>query len=137
MREKTRKLFQTICDVADIILAVIVAAGIAIALIGIFPSVGELWLNRAETAAFMEFLDAVLSVVIGVEFLKMLCKPDTENIIETLVFLIARHMIVQTTTAVQDMISVLSICALFLVRHYLTTRGKGVRRDDGEEEKQP
>ena len=30
----------------------------------------------------LEFLDAVLGVVIGVEFLKMLCKPNTANIIE-------------------------------------------------------
>lgn len=45
----------------------------------------------------LEFLDAVLGVVIGVEFLKMLCKPNTANIIEALIFVIARHMIVQTT----------------------------------------
>ena len=60
----------------------------------------------------LEFLDAVLGVVIGVEFLKMLCKPNTANIIEALIFVIARQMIVQTTTAGEDLVSVISICTV-------------------------
>ena len=85
----------------------------------IFPQIGELWRHREETVAFLEFLDAVLGVVIGVEFLKMLCKPNTANIIEALIFVIARHMIVQTTTAGEDLVSVISICMLFLFRRFM------------------
>ena len=57
--------------------------------------------------------------MVGAEFLKMLCKPRTENIIEALIFLIARHMIVQTTSATENLISVVSICMLFLFRRFM------------------
>lgn len=68
---------------------------------------------------FMEYLDAVFNVVIGIEFLKMLCKPSSANIIEVLIFLIARHMIVQTTTPLEDLLSVVSIGILFFFRRFM------------------
>ena len=114
MWDKVRKRIVDACDVMDMVMAAVVVIGIVIAAIGIFPQIGELWRHREETVAFLEFLDAVLGVVIGVEFLKMLCKPNTANIIEALIFVIARHMIVQTTTAGEDLVSVISICMLFL-----------------------
>lgn len=112
MWDKVRKRIVDACDVMDMVMAAVVVIGIVIAVIGIFPQIGELWRHREEMVAFLEFLDAVLGVVIGVEFLKMLCKPNTANIIEALIFVIARHMIVQTTTAGEDLVSVISICML-------------------------
>ena len=119
MWDKVRKRIVDACDVMDMVMAAVVVIGIVIAGIGIFPQIGELWRHREETVALLEFLDAVLGVVIGVEFLKMLCKPNTANIIEALIFVIARHMIVQTTTAGEDLVSVISICMLFLFRRFM------------------
>ena len=100
MWDKVRKRIVDACDVMDMVMAAVVVIGIVIAAIGIFPQIGELWRHREETVALLEFLDAVLGVVIGVEFLKMLCKPNTANIIEALV-------------------SVISICMLFLFRRFM------------------
>ena len=72
-----------------------------------------------ETGAFLHFLDAVFNVVIGLEFIKMLCKPSSANIIEVLIFLISRHMILQTTTAMEDLLAVISIGILFLFRRFM------------------
>ena len=119
MWDKVRKKIFDICDLMDMALAAVVVVGIFIATVGIFPQMTELWHHRTETEAFLEFLDAVLSIVVGAEFLKMLCKPRTENIIEALIFLIARHMIVQTTSATENLISVVSICMLFLFRRFM------------------
>ena len=119
MWDKVRKTLFHACDLMDMIMAVVVVIGIGIAAIGVFPGIAELWQHKEDTEAFLEFLDAVLGVVVGVDFLKMLCKPNTENIIEALIFVIARHMIVQTTTAGEDMIAVISICILFLFRRFM------------------
>ena len=70
MWDKVRKRIVDACDVMDMVMAAVVVIGIVIAVIGIFPQIGELWRHREETVAFLEFLDAVLGVVIGVEFLK-------------------------------------------------------------------
>ena len=116
MWDKVRKKIFDACDLMDMALAAVVVVGIFIATVGIFPQMTELWHNRTETEAFLEFLDAVLSIVVGVE---LICKPRTENIIEALIFLIARHMIVQTTSATENLISVISICMLFLFRRFM------------------
>ena len=100
-------------------MAIAVAAGVIIAACSIFPGVIEFWNHREEAGAFMEFLDMVFNVVIGIEFMKMLCKPNTANIIEALIFLMARHMIIQTTTAFEDLLAVISICMLFLFRRLM------------------
>ena len=58
--------------------------------------------------------------MIGVVFLKMLCRPTADNVLETIIFLVARHMIVVTTTTpLDDLISTISIVLLCFVRRYL------------------
>ena len=47
--------------------------------------------NEAEIRTFLE---RSLDIVIGIEFIKMLCRPSADNVIEVLIFLTARHMIV-------------------------------------------
>ena len=70
-------------------------------------------------SSVLEYLDAIFNVVIGIEFMKMLCRPSSSNIIEVLTFLIARHMIVQETTPLEDLLSVLSIGILFFFRRFM------------------
>lgn len=117
--DRIRKVLYESCDILELVMALVVGAGIIIATIGVVPDLAHLWTNRHDMTAFLEFLDTVLGVVIGIEFLKMLCKPNTANIIEALIFLIARHMIVVTTTATEDMISVISISILFVFRRFM------------------
>lgn len=119
MLDKVRKLLYEASEVMEIFMAVVVVAGIVVATVTLWPELSEYWANRMEPGAFLEFLDAVFNVVIGIEFIKMLCKPSSANIIEVLIFLISRHMIIQTTTAAQDLLSVLSIGILFLFRRFM------------------
>ena len=55
-------------------------------------------------------------VMVGIEFIKMLCKPSAENVIEVLVFLIARHMIIGSNSALDILLSVVSVALLYGVR---------------------
>lgn len=117
--DKLRKALYEVCDVMEVFMAVAVVVGIVIATIALYPGLMEFWEHREEAGAFLEFLDLVFGVVIGIEFMKMLCRPNTANIIEALIFLIARHMIIQTTTAEQDLLSVISIGILFVFRRFM------------------
>lgn len=119
MREKVRKIFFEACEAMELIMAFAVMAGIAVAAIALFLELVHYWENSMETGAFLGYIDAVFNVVIGIEFVKMLCKPSSANIIEVLIFLIARHMIIQTTTAGADLLSVISIGILFLFRRFM------------------
>lgn len=119
MWDKARKILYRGGEILELLMAVAVVAGILVAMITLVPELARYWEHRAMTGAFMEYLDAVFNVVIGIEFLKMLCKPSSANIIEVLIFLIARHMIVQTTTPLEDLLSVVSIGILFFFRRFM------------------
>lgn len=115
-----KKWVAEVCHVLELIAAVFVFIAVVIALISLIPHVGELWENRSTAGAMLEFLEQVFLVVIGVEFLKMLCRPTADNVLETIIFLVARHMIVVTTTTpLDDLMSTISIVLLCFVRRYL------------------
>lgn len=119
MWDKIRKLLYNICEWMEIVMAGAVLIGLAIATLTLWPELVYLWEHRMETGVFLEYLDEVFGVVIGIEFMKMLCRPNSANIIEALIFLIARHMIVQTTTPAEDLLAVISIGILFFFRRYM------------------
>ena len=60
----------------------------------------------------------------------MLCKPNAANVIEVLVFLISRHMIIQETTAIEDLLSVISISLLFTFQRFLKKNEKAEEKPE-------
>lgn len=119
MWDKVRKKLSDACDILELCMAVAVISGIVIAVITLWPELINYWNHRMDEGAFMHYLDAVFNVVIGIEFMKMLCKPTSANIIEALIFLIARHMIVTSTTPLEDLTSIISISILFVFRRFM------------------
>ena len=116
--DKLRKRLYQVSEGLELIIALVAVVGVVIAAVNLFPELLVYWQNRTNGEAFI-FLDAVFDVVIGVEFIKMLCKPSSQNIMEVLIFLIARHMIVQKTSALEDLLSVVSIGILFFFRRFM------------------
>lgn len=114
-----KKYVQMICEGLELIAAVLVLIGILLSVCSLvkdFEIFGEL-LNDMST--FRHYLEQVFSLVIGIEFLQMLCRPNSDNVIEVLIFLVARHMIVGDTTPYQDFVSVISVALLCVLRRYL------------------
>ena len=80
--EKIKKWTTDICHVLELIVAIFVLIGVVMALISLVPTVGDFWQNRYETDSLMHFLERASAIVIGVEFMKMLCRPNADNILE-------------------------------------------------------
>lgn len=118
MKNKIGTIIYKICEWLELLMAAAVLIGLAIAASALLPEFKELLDHKTEPGAFWNYLDAVFSVVVGIEFMKMLCIPSPRNIIETLIFLIARHMIIKTTTSTDDLLSVISIGILFFFWRY-------------------
>ena len=124
MREKTRDLIQKCCDVLELVLAVAVGVGLIVSLVRYIPSAIALLTGKGGTAAFLQFLEEIFGIVVGIEFIKMLCKPSAENVIEVLVFLIARHMIIGSNSALDILLSVVAVILLYLLRVVLRRGNK-------------
>lgn len=122
MQEKTRKAIQKACDIIELVIALAVGLGLLISVILYIPLGIKLLTSSSDTAPFLLFLEDMFNFIVGVEFIKMLCKPSAENVIEVLVFLVARHMILGTNSAVDILLSVLAVALLYgtrlLLRHF-------------------
>ncbi len=93
---------------------------------------------------FTYFLEICMNIVIGVEFLKMLCRHNIDVVVEVLLFTLARHMIVGQHQMIEGLLCVIAIAILFLVRRFLSVPNtkwkenganaisKLFRRKDGE-----
>ena len=135
MRCKILKTIQQVCDILELLVAVLVAAGLICSLILYLPVGLELLLKSGNTAEFLIFLEDMFSLVVGIEFIKMLCRPSADNVIEVLIFLTARHMIVGGSSSLDIFLSVLSVALLYGVRYGLRLMKR--RTGKGGEETPP
>ena len=110
---------EHLMDIFEIGIAVIVAFGF---LASVYPLLRELPLLGSMsngTMAYRHFLESALDLVIGIEFIKMLIKHTPGSVVEVLLFAIARHAILAGGTALENLLTILSIAVIFAVRKFI------------------
>ncbi|MGN1181229.1 MAG: hypothetical protein ACI4SD_08435 [Suilimivivens sp.] len=125
--EKIKKLKKFILagsEMLELIVAVLTLIGILLSILSLVKDVGIFRQILTDTSVFKQYLEQIFTLVIGIEFLVMLCRPNSENVIEVLIFLVARHMIVGDTTPYEDFVSVISVVILCIARRYLRIAGE-------------
>ncbi|SEI51373.1 hypothetical protein SAMN02910453_0620 [Lachnospiraceae bacterium A10] len=114
--ERTEKLFKTIATKTsfylEVFMAVFVLLGALVCIYFMVPELLELIKSGGDAESFMSYLEQIFTIVIGIEFLKMLCRPTSENVLETIIFLIARNMVINHGTPVENLISAITIIGL-------------------------
>ena len=73
----------------------------------------------ADPERFSEFLGLASTLVIGVEFVNMLSNHSMGAVIEIMLLAIARQMIVEHSSPLENLVAVLSIGVLYLIRKYM------------------
>lgn len=122
MREKIQKITNTLCEVLEFLIAGIVIVSLIISAFSYLPVIKDLFLRTGNSEEFLIFLEQIFNYVVGIEFIKLLCKPNTENTFEVLIFLVSRHMIIGNTSAFDMFLSVSSIAILCVIRRLLNTK---------------
>lgn len=122
--KKLKKFILTGSEVLEFIVAVLTLVGIVLSVFSLVRDAGIFKQLLTDTSVFKQYLEQIFLLVIGIEFLVMLCRPNSENVIEILIFLVARHMIVGDTTPYEDFVSVVSVVILCIVRRYLRISGE-------------
>lgn len=127
MLKRAAHLLYKISEWMEFVMAVFVAVSIVISFATMIPEISTLWLSTEGSVSLIHFLEEILNIVIAIEFLKMLCKPTSDTIIEVLIFLEARHMIIGETSPMEDLLLVTSIAILFMIQLAVKHAG-GLRR---------
>ncbi len=118
-RERVQSILHEIAFYLELIAALLVVILILFQIVGLgidmFSDVGKL----TDSDQFTHFLELALNIVVGIEFLKMLCRHNMDAVIEVLLFTLARHLIVNQRSMVEGLLCIVAIAILFVVRKYL------------------
>ena len=105
MGAKIRKMIDHASELLELVVNVIIIIAVVVAILSLWKPFLAFVQNRESAHAFLDFLGYVLNVLIGIEFFKMLCKPDVDTILEVVMFVIVRHMVVLDTSAVENLLT--------------------------------
>ena len=110
---------EHLMDLFEVALAFIVAFGFILSVIPLLKQIPHLASYTTGTEEFHEFLENTLTLVIGIEFIKMLIKHTPGSVIEVLLFAIARHAILTGGTALENLLTILAIAVIFAIRKFI------------------
>ena len=68
------------------------------------------------------FLQNILTIVVGLEFVRMLINLTPANTLEVLIVAIARQVIVDHSSPINNIVCVLCISGLFAIRRFLVSK---------------
>ena len=121
IRKHFNGIIYNISRYVEIALSIIILVVIALAGVRLVMEIAGTSVSSMDTEFFTSFLSQALSLVVGVEFVKMLCQHSAQTVVEVLMFATARQMVVEHLGSVETLIGVLSIAVLFAIRKYLMT----------------
>lgn len=120
MIKKTEKVLHYIVEIIEIIIAIITLCAMVYLL---FTEVAKIFdhnfVVNSHLADSKHFLESILGIVIGLEFVSMLVDFTPANILEVLVLAISRHVIINHTDPVSTIVCVVCIAGLFAIRRFL------------------
>ena len=103
---------------------VIAALTIVVLLISLGLEVRNMFIVDGYFTDIHSFLHNVLTIVVGLEFVRMLIDTTPASILEVLTVAITRHVILTHDDPWSNLISVACIAGLFAIRRYLVRRNE-------------
>ena len=131
MRKKLQDKMFEISYLIELFISFLVGVAVVILAMWIVIDMFNLSFVKDGIDSLVVILDKAITLAIGAELIKMLCKHTPETIIEVLAFALARQLIVGHTAPWENLITVTAIAILFAVRRFLLNRHDMVETPDG------
>lgn len=123
LKIKIPNFIYRIAQLLEIFVSILVIVAILFSFATIFHQLGLMAADPSNANGLQAFLSTAFTVVIGIEFLKMLSRHNLGSVVEVLLFAISRQMIIEHTSPVENLLMVAAIAALFLIRKFLFIPG--------------
>ncbi len=128
MNKKISKVFYVAVHVLEYIIAGLTLA-VLVGLIGY--EVYKMFAVDGYFGSADTYLQNILTIVVGLEFVRMLINLTPANTLEVLIVAIARQVIVSHGSPLSNIACVLCIGGLFAIRRYLVSK-KDLKRELSE-----
>lgn len=101
----------------EIVIAVVVLLMIGVAMVSLLiETIPDISIADFDLE---QFLSSALTLVVGIEFVKMLFLHTPESVIEVLLYAVARQVILSHDSAMENLIGVLAVGIIFVIRYFL------------------
>ncbi len=131
MRKKLQDKMFEISYIIELFISLIVGVAVIILAARMVMDMFATSIYSQGIESLVAILDNAITLAIGAELIKMLCKHTPETIIEVLAFALARQLIVGHVASWESLVTVLAIAVLFAVRRFLLKRHDMVETPDG------
>lgn len=116
MREKMEIVFRKILHVLEFIIA-LMTLFVIVGMLGL--EVYKMFTVPEYFATLDNYLHNILTIVVGLEFVRMLIDLTPANTLEVLIVAIARHVILSHDDPLSNVACVICIAGLFATRRFL------------------
>ena len=131
MRKKLQdKMFEA-SYLFELFISIIVGIAILVLAVRLIADTFNVSVYSKGVDALVGVFDDAITLAIGAELIKMLCKHTPETIIEVLAFALARQLIVGHVAPWENLVTVFAIAVLFGIRRFLLKRHDMVETPDG------
>lgn len=131
MRKKLQdKMFEA-SYLFELLISLIVGVAILVFAVLMVIDMADISIYKNGVDSLVGVLDDAITLAIGAELIKMLCKHTPETVIEVLAFALARQLIVGHAEPWQNLITVVAIAVLFSIRRFLLKSHDMVETPDG------
>ncbi len=131
MRKKLQDKMFELSYLFELFISVIVGIAVLMLSIRLLVETLNVSVYFGGASSLLKILDDAIILAIGAELIKMLCKHTPETLIEVLAFALAHQLIVGHAAPWENLITVLSIAALFAIRRFLLKQHDMVETPDG------
>jgi len=121
MHKKTETLIHKVLHALEFIIALLTLI-VLVVMVGL--EVYRMFTQAGYFDSVNTFLHNVLTIVVGLEFVRMLVDMTPANTLEVLIVAISRHVILTHDDPWTIVACVLSIAALFATRHFLIPKAE-------------
>lgn len=136
MRKKLQDKMFEMSYIFELIISLIVGIGILIFAVQMVIDMTDISIYENGVGGLVVILDNAITLAIGAELIKMLCKHTPETIIEVLAFALAKQLIIGHSDPLKNLVTVLAIAVLFAIRRFLLISRDMVETPDGLVEKE-
>ena len=119
MHQKVEKVFRKIFHVLEFIIAVLTLL-VLVGMLGL--EIYRMFTVAEYFSSLDTYLHNILSLVVGLEFVRMLIDMTPANTIEVLIVAISRQVILSHDNPISNVACVLCIAGLFATRRFLISR---------------
>ena len=131
MRKKLQDKMFELSYIIELLISLIVIVAVLIMAVKIVIDMCSITFLEKGIDSLVLVMDKAITLAIGAELIKMLCKHTPETIIEVLAFALARQLIVGHAKPWENLITVVAIAILFVVRRFLLNRHDMVETPNG------